>query len=83
MAQHRSDSNADAYADAKAWWKRALKPEAHVRPKRCDGRASIGCDWSHAIDVRVFPPHMYAFIPRRRPVARISQGGSYSGKSGP
>ena len=32
-----------------------FKPQAHVRPKRCDGRASIGCDWSHAIDVRDFP----------------------------
>ena len=31
------------------------KPQAHVRPKRCDWRASIGCDWSDAIDVRVFP----------------------------
>ena len=26
------------------------------------------------------PAHVYAFIPRRRPVARISQGGSYSGE---
>ena len=32
-----------------------VKPQAHVRPKRCDWRASIGCDWSDAIDVRVFP----------------------------
>ena len=30
----------------------------------------VACDWRPC-----FPPHMYAFIPRRRPVARISQGG--------
>ena len=50
-------------------------PSKTVRLTYVNRMRLVACDWRPC-----FPPHMYAFIPRRRPVARISQGGSYSGE---